>query len=204
MTLSRSSRGMNAAMKLATRVWLVAAVSLTLAQPAAPQPPSGRGPDRAMGPPGQDDVQESMALLIVHRMRIDLDLSKEQSLDLLPHLENIEAIRSRSHERRRQIAGKLRALAREPDAAAAEVDTLIRELDQEEERARDEQNGERDAMLALLKPAQRAGFVLFAHRFRDRLQKRMRRMQEGDGPASRDRPRGRGRGRGRDSDRFDR
>jgi len=118
----------------------------------------------------QRDAQEhreTLGVWFIHRLRTQLDLSKEQTLELLPHVDKIEAARAESARRRREIATELETIWHGTGELTADVEdrvtSLMRALDEEDQRARATQNELRDQMLAVLDARQRAGFVLFAN-----------------------------------------
>ena len=137
------------------------------------------------------EVGRTVSMMVAHRARMALDLSDEQVLKLLPFLDAMEESRRQSIARRRETAAQLERIWREKEPADDEtVMKLIRSLDAEEARARKEQDETRDEMLAILEPHQKAGFVIFAGRLRQRFDRRGTRG--GRGPAAM-RPGGQGR-----------
>ena len=133
-----------------------------------------------------DEFRHSASLVFVHLIRTELKLSDAQVLQLMPHMEAIEATRKESAERRHALARRLRELAEGQNASDRDVKALVRELDEEEERARADQNRRRDEILDLLDPQQQAKFVLFANRLRRRVEQQMQKAgQLGGGPDAR-------------------
>lgn len=162
---------------------LVSTLAITTATGAFAQRPvrdqAPDGPRRFREGAGPAPMQKSIGLMFLHWLRTELELNDETALKLLPHIDRIEEIRRESAGRREQIAEDLRRLYRAPNITNEEVLAKIKALDAEETRARAELDRERDLMLQFLDPHQKAGFVVFANRLRERLE-RMR-LQPGDG-----------------------
>ena len=170
-------------------LWLFALAVATATTVVAqrPQRNEGDGGPRRFrderGPRGSAPMQKSIGLMFLHWLRTELELSDDTALKLLPHLDRIETIRRESAGRREQIADDLRRMYRAPSVTNDEVLARIKALDAEEVRARGELDRERDLMLQFLDPHQKAGFVVFANRLRERLE----RMHSQPGPPGGDR-----------------
>ena len=175
--------------------WMLAAASSMLAAPvAAPrapqerrlEAPDGERPDAAdggrFGEADGGDLRKSVALFFIHRARVELELSDEQVLKLLPLVEKVEDSRRASESGRGEVVRQLERLRQDPAARDEEVVRLIRELDLSELKMRQEHDRTRDEMLALLNPQQKAGFVLFANRFHGQLERKLMEMRGPGGP----------------------
>ena len=125
----------------------------------------------------QEDVGDTMRLMFVDAARRELGLSDEQTLMLLPKVDELEKLRRESGKRRRQLALELKQLSEQEDPGAETVAKVIAQLDSEEAAAKEREQAVRDDMLALLEPRQQARFILFSTQFRRRLEAKLQQLR---------------------------
>ena len=175
------------------RALMTAAALLVLltftALPLLAQPRQG-GP----GPhPDREDLQETIEIYMMAKMKRYLELDEEQSRTVIPIVEGLNSAR---REFRRERRGMLRQLqphiedsTRDPD----DVVDLLESLYALERNHREDETAAIDSIRASLSPVQQARFMLFQERFRREIEQRLRgMMRERRGGPPRQRPRGGG------------
>jgi Spy/CpxP family protein refolding chaperone len=171
------SRGMGSRW-LAAGCLLASVVLLPAAGAWARQEEDRPGDGKSM----HEDLQETIEIYMVARMKRSLDLSGEQERIVIPLVEQINSTRRDTNRRRRLLMMKLRPLIEDESSSDRDITRLIDELVEMEREFRDEEVRSRGQIRAALNPRQQARFIVFQERFRQEMENRVRRLQEGEGP----------------------
>ncbi len=165
------------------------------------QGPSGPPPD-AFGPPGgppggppDDDLRETITLLMMVRMKRELALSDKQYEQILPKVQEFEQTRAASFRERRSLDEQLRALLGREGVKDSEYTELVNRMASLDEADRKAEAAHLAELRRVLTPRQQAQLIVFRMQFRQWIESRMRdaRQLRGQGPG----PGGQGRGAGR-------
>ena len=168
--------------------WLAAGSLLAmLALPAVPslwarqrEGDPGGGP----GPSGResmrDDLQETIEIYMVARMKRTLNLTDQQERVVIPLVEDLNSSRRAMNQRRRLTVMKLRPLLEDETSSDQEIAKLVSQLDDADREFRDKELRNRERIRQSLSPRQQAQFILFMERFRQEMEDRLRRIQQGD------------------------
>ena len=140
----------------------------------------GSGPARSGEGPGPraEDLRETLTVLMMVRMKSELNLTKEQYEQILPKIEDLEKARQAGFQSRRDLGIRLKSLFLQISTSEAEFSEIVDKLT-----ALDEAEHRRDQaffadLKKLLTPRQQGQFLLFRQRFRGWLEERMRQMRE--------------------------
>ena len=134
--------------------------------------PSGGGPS-----PRVEEFRETLTILMMTRMKSELNLTKDQSEVVFPKIEDLEKSRQESAQTHRHLAMSLKTLLLDPSAKDADFARIVDTLT-----ALDEADRRRDQAFftdvrKILSPRQQAQFLDFRQRFRGWLEERMRDMR---------------------------
>ena len=169
---------------------------LPSAQAAPPRPggppagPPREGGERRVGAPGErpgppdEDLRETITLLMMVRMKNELELSKQQYEQILPKVDECERARASSFRERHMQTMRLRELLTGETARDSDLQEAVDRLIAQDEAERHQEEAFVAEVRKLLSPRQQAKFLLFRQRFRQWLEGRMRdaRALRGGGP----------------------
>jgi len=165
------------------------------------QGPTGSPPE-AFGPPGgppggplDDDLRETITLLMMVRMKRELALSDRQYEQILPKVQEFEQTRAASFRERRSLDEQVRALLGREGVKDSEYTELVNRMASLDEADRKAEASHLAELRRVLTPRQQAQLIVFRLQFRQWIEGRMRgaRQLRGQGPG----PGGQGRGAGR-------
>ena len=166
------------------------------AEPAHPSPggQTAGGPVNAPAVDDPDaDLEETIQIYMIARMKRFLSLSREQEERVVPFMQDLGDSRRRFTRDRRLTMMMLRPLAEDPASSEEEIGRLLLRLDESEREFRARETKSLQQIRAVLAPRQQARFMIFQERFRSEMQQRVRDIR-GGGPGGRggpeDRPRG--------------
>ena len=147
------------------------------------------GPNGPNGPNGPDDpmreeIQETIEIYMIARMKRTLNLTDQQERIVIPLIEDLNASRREIHRGRRLGLMKLRPLVEEEASPDQEIAALVARLDKEDRQFRDREFKTRERIQAALNPRQQGQFILFMERFRQEMEDRLRRLQQDAGPGA--------------------
>lgn len=145
--------------------------------------PAAKPRSRDTAQPAEEDLRETITLLMLARMKNELSLDKAQYEQIVPKVEEHERLRAETFRRRRALGEKIRAALDRPDTKPADLSELVDAmLASDEAERRQEKEFVEDAR-KILTPRQQAQFIVFRLRFRQWLDGRMReaRMLRGQG-----------------------
>ena len=172
-------------------VWLAAgSLLMMLALPAVPSvwarqsdrdPGGDPGPGAANRESMRDDLQETIEIYMVARMKRSLNLTEQQERVVIPLVEDLNSSRRAMNQRRRLTVMKLRPLLEDENSSDQEIARLVGQLDDADRQFRDKELKNREKIRESLSPRQQAQFILFMERFRQEMEDRLRRIQQGDG-----------------------
>jgi len=148
---------------------------------AAPDGEGRVGPGPG-GNPMREEIQETIEIYMVARMKRFLGLTDPQERVVIPLVEDLNASRRELNHKHRLTLMKLRPLVEEDAGADAEISRLVGELDDLDRKFRDKELASREKIRAALTPRQQGLFVIFMERFRQEMEDRLRRLQQGDAP----------------------
>jgi len=130
----------------------------------------------------RDDIQETIEIYMVARLKRFLALTEDQERVVIPLIEELNASRREMNRGRRLSLMKLRPLIQDETASDQEIGRLVSEMDDRDRQFRDQELRTRDKIRAALSPRQQGQFVVFMERFRQEMEDRVRRLQQNDGP----------------------
>ena len=169
---------------------LIAALLLPAAALAQGLPAGGRGTGAGRGA-REEDLRETLSILMMVRMKNELKLSKEQYEQILPKIEAREKDRQQTALARRDLRVRLRALLAQSSATDAEFSEIVQKVTALEEAEKAGEQAFINDIRKALTPRQQAQFLVFRERFRQWLEERLRQMREmkrqgvGQGPQGR-------------------
>ena len=147
-----------------------------------PDPGGGPGAGAADRESMRDDLQETIEIYMVARMKRSLNLTDQQERVVIPLVEELNSSRREMNKRRRLTVMKLRPLLEDQTSSDQEIAKLLGQLDDADRHFRDKELENRQRIRESLSPRQQAQFMLFMERFRQEMEDRLRRIQQGDGP----------------------
>jgi hypothetical protein len=136
-------------------------------------PPPGGPPPMGMSP----ELQETLQVYLVFRLTEELELTDEQSLQLMPLIKKRERARWEHHQRRTDLQNELSSLLEDDEKSDAEIAnaiTALRELEKGFQRSEAQLDLE---IAALLSTRQFARFVLFQQQFHNEIRQRIHRLR---------------------------
>jgi hypothetical protein len=142
---------------------------------AQPQERSRQGLERG---PRAEDLRETLTILMMVRMKNELNLSKEQYEQVLPKVEEMEKARQGAAENRRALRARLRALFSQENAPESTFSQVVEKFAAEDDAEQRREQSFFSDLRKILSPRQQAQFLVFRQRFRGWLQERMRQMRE--------------------------
>jgi len=162
------------------------------AWPAPPPPPGGPGrgfgppPGPPQGEPGFEGVEGTVEIFRVHMMRQALQLSEEQTLEMLDLGEKRRAAMQGIRTREKELRDRMQKLIESP----ATPDAQFRQALQEAAALRAEEMGTHEKLRkeaeAILTPRQQVQLLFFERRFEEEMRRRIEavrgRGREGAGP----------------------
>ncbi|MFC2172709.1 hypothetical protein ACFLU6_08765, partial [Acidobacteriota bacterium] len=80
----------------------------------------------------EGSMNETVMLLFLDKMRKDLDLTNEQTLEILPLFEEVEKSRAAHHKEQRTLLKDLRALVKDPDSSDSDMLKTMRRIEDSE------------------------------------------------------------------------
>jgi Spy/CpxP family protein refolding chaperone len=160
---------------------ILSAAAATPAAEAAQGPPGpGAGP-----PPGDDEaaeLQETIEIYMIAKMKRDLALSRDQEERIVPLIQDLSGSRRSFNRERRILMLRLRALAEDERSSDEEIRRAVARLVEGENDFRGREARTLEQIRSHLAPRQQAGFLLFQEGFRREMRDRLRRLRDG-GPA---------------------
>ena len=123
--------------------------------------------------PGDEDLRETIKVLMIVRMKQELRLSREQELEVIPRVQELFEIRQEFAQQQRKAMRRLRRHLMEDAVPAAKVRESVLRLDRVEEKQQSSEQTLRAEIDRLLRPRQQARFRLFIPEFRRQMQKRI-------------------------------
>jgi hypothetical protein len=126
---------------------------------------------------GREGMDETVMLFFLNEMRKNLSLTNEQTLELLPMFEEIEKLRMDHHKERRGQLKELRELLEEPDTSDKEIQRLVDALEQGDKAFKDSESAIEKTIQSKLDVRQRAQLMFFKSHFKDRLRRRVNKVQ---------------------------
>lgn len=171
---------------------------MAAAPPARAQaPPGPPGPGGPGGEDAREELQETIEIYMIAKMKRFLDLDDSQERKVIPLVEELNASRREMNRRRRIALMKLRPLVEEQREATgrgeAEIVALLEQVEGLDSEFRRTEERMRSEIRSALTPIQQARFLFFQERFRQEMQDRLRRLDDGarprrGGPPPRERP----------------
>ena len=137
----------------------------------------GRGPG-AGRIAREEDLRETLSILMMVRMKNELSLTKEQYEQILPKVEAREKDRQQTALARRDLRVRLRALLAQSSATDAEFSEIVQKVTALEETEKAGDQAFFNDIRRVLTPRQQAQFLVFRERFRQWLEERLRQMRE--------------------------
>jgi len=153
-----------------------------------PGGPMGAGP-RDEGPDA-DDLDETVQIYMLARMKKSLSLTRDQEEKIVPLIQDLSDVRRRHFRERRLDMMRLRPLVEDSSSSEEEIGRILAHMDEGEKAFRSAEARSLDQVKTVLHPRQQAQFIFFQERFRNEMQERFRRFR-GGGPDGA--PRGGGR-----------
>lgn len=153
-------------------VAVMAFPALAASQPGPPPPGRGPGAPPAAGEEG--DLRETIQLFVLHQLRERLELSDEQTIELMTLLEERREAERSVRDRHQEALERLRELVRDPGSRDSELTEALSELDAAEEQGRrmEEELSRREE--SILTPRQRALRRLVGPEIHRRIEERIR------------------------------
>jgi len=149
---------------------------------AALAPAAWGRPRPQEGPrPMQEDIQETVEIYMIAKMRRALDLTDEQSHTIIPLVESLNNSRREFGRQRRALIHRLRPLVEEERPDEKEIARLLEQLESIDSEFRRTEQKTRDEIRGNLSPVQQAKFLFFQDRFRQEMQDRLRRLRDDPG-----------------------
>ncbi len=136
----------------------------------------------------RDELQETIEIYMIAKMKRFLHLSDEQERRVIPIVEELNAQRRETAQRRRLAVLSLAPLIEDPRSDEREIARLLDDLDEADRRFRETELRARSGLREALTPRQQARFLIFHERFRNEMQDRLRRLGRGEGRPAEDRP----------------
>ena len=151
------------------------------------------GPERGPGPRVRDqerqkEIQETIEIYMITKMKRYLDLSDEQERTMIPLVEELNTSRREIREHRHLTMRELRSLIEDEAASEDEIESLLADLDAIQRDFRQIETRAQEEIRETLTPRQQAQFLVFQERFHREMRHRMRRLERGEGPGG-ERPR---------------
>jgi Spy/CpxP family protein refolding chaperone len=174
--------GWFARVSLLLMLLMMPAVPSVWGRQADPDPGGGPGAGAADRESMRDDLQETIEIYMVARMKRSLNLTDQQERVVIPLVEELNSSRREMNKRRRLTVMKLRPLLEDQTSPDQEIAKLVGQLDDADRHFRDKELENRQRIRQSLSPRQLAQFILFMERFRQEMEDRLRRIQQGDGP----------------------
>jgi len=137
----------------------------------------------------REDLQETIEIYMIAKMKRSLNLTDEQERVVIPLVEDLNASRREMNRRRRLTMMKLRPMIDDETSPDREISQLVTQLDDADRQFRDKELKMRDQVRQALSPRQQAQFIIFMERFRQEMEERLRRIQQNEAPGA-GRPRG--------------
>ena len=153
-----------------------------------------QGDHRGRRRPGiqeEEELRDTMTLMMTLRMKRALELSKDQERDILPLVEGLVQARWEAREESRGTLTHLRALVDDPDSDEGEIGDLLNDVRSIRQSAEERQKDLRQEIDRHLDVRQQAKMIFFEDRFRRDMERRARRIrdfQQGDRPDGKRRP----------------
>ena len=175
------------------KVWIIGLAALVVIgqEAIARQQGDPRG-RRRPGIQEEEELRDTMTLLMTLRMKRELELSKDQEKEILPLLEGLVQARWEAREESRGTLMHLRALIDDPESDEAGIADLLNDVRSIRQNAEERQKSLRQEIDRHLDIRQQAKMIFFEDRFRREMERRARRIrefQEWDGPEGDRRPR---------------
>lgn len=165
-------------------VGVLTAAVLLLPAPAAAQPsnpgPRPPRPDLNEDESAREELQETIEIYMLARMKRSLKLTDAQEHKVVPLVEELNAVRRETNRRHRLTMMKLHPLIEDETAKDQEITTLLDQLEELESQLRQKELGTRAELRETLTPRQQAHFIVFQERFRHEMEERLRRIQRGE------------------------
>jgi len=166
--------------------WLVRVPALLLILGMSLPLVSAEEGSRGRRAPGDEDLRETIKVLMIVRMKQELRLSREQELELVPRVQKMFEVRQSFARQQRKALRRLRRHLMEEAVPAAKVRESVLRLDEIEKKQQSSELALRADIDRVLKPRQQARFRLFIPEFRRQMQRRIDqawRLQEERVPA---------------------
>lgn len=152
--------------------------ALGMTQGVRPGRAGGPGGPGGQGVPRMDDLRETITILMMVRMKNELNLTKEQHEQILPRIEEFEKARAAAFQSRRDLDIRLKGLFMQSTPQDSEFLDIVDKLNALDEADHRREQAYSLEIRKLLNPRQQAQFLLFRQRFRGWLEERMREMRE--------------------------
>ncbi len=129
----------------------------------------------------REDLQETIEIYMVARLKRALVLSDAQERTVLPLIEQMNTDRRETNRRRRLLVMRLRPLVADNASADGEIAEVMDALEELDRTARASELKNREEIRAALSPRQQAQFVLFMESFRRDMADRIRGIEQPGG-----------------------
>jgi Spy/CpxP family protein refolding chaperone len=130
----------------------------------------------------REELAETIEIYMRARMKRFLSLTDDQERKLVPLVEDLFSSRREANRKRRLISMKLRLLLEDEGAEDQEISGLIDRLEEVDAQLHQKEMKVRSETRSCLAPKQQARFIMFQEKFRQEIQERLRRLQQGEGP----------------------
>jgi len=152
------------------------------AQPRGPHGPRAAAGDPAPGSDEAAELQETLEIYMIAKMKHALGLSRDQEEKVVPLIQDLSESRRQYHREKRLALMMLRPMAEDPNSSEEEIRTVLARLDQIESGFRSREARSLDQIRAVLTPRQQAQFFAFQESFRTEMMQRLRQFREMGSP----------------------
>jgi len=151
------------------RIFVLAPLlALTLAVPLASAP--GETPRPASTPAEEDDLGETIQVLMIVSMKRALELTREQEMEVIPKIQRILQERERFARRQQEALRRMEVKLMEESVPEQEFRNVVQHLDRIEREHRDQELRLRSEVDRSLNARQQAELRLFVPQFRRQMQ----------------------------------
>ena len=152
-------------------------------------PVMAQSPDPGPRPPrpgleedesAREEIQETIEIYMLARMKRTLRLTDEQERKVVPLVSDLNAVRHEANRSRRLTMMKLHPMIEDETTKDSEILALLDDLEEIDTRVRQKEINTRAELRSTLTPRQQVLFIGFMERFRHEMEDRLRRIQRGD------------------------
>lgn len=145
-------------------------------------------PGTSAQPPNDKEVQETVTMWLMYKMRKDLEIPEKTCIILVEKIEACEMLRRNFFRLENDIAIKLENMLPNDDVDASEYKKLIDELDQQHLKVLTAEMDLQKELNNHLNPKQRARLILIMKDLRQRIHRILRSLEKRQDHRSRRRP----------------